>query len=111
MNLWIVAYTHKYGGAVWPRFQEDRPDRDEEIRELADSWEGEDGGDYLDIDGPFAVPDTDSSIAIEALQAIWARIEGDFGHPALVKLGPLGRLDGDIGTLANEALRQLGRLK
>ena len=39
-----------------------------------------------------------------ALEAIMARLEGNFDHPALVALGPLSTTTADIGTLASEAL-------
>jgi len=114
MKLWIVIWSHRCGLSAWPRYAKESPSEFEEIEELCKDyqWGGEEDGDYLDIEGPFdlpVTPDTGISIAIEALQAIWARIQGEFDHPALVKFGPLGMLDGDIGTISSEALAKLER--
>lgn len=47
--VWVVIYTHKYGTDVWVR--ETKPTVDDEIALLID-WEGEEQGDYLEINGP-----------------------------------------------------------
>lgn len=49
-----------------------------------------------------AVNEYDELVA--ALQAIRARLEGEFDHPALMAYGPLTTVTGDIGTIANAAL-------
>ncbi len=55
MKLWIVAYTHRHGADVWPRFAVERPSEEDEIDQLED-WEGEEGGDHLEVSGPFDLP-------------------------------------------------------
>ncbi len=41
---------------------------------------------------------------IAALEAIMARLKGEFDHPALMAIGPLSTTDADIGTIAEAAL-------
>lgn len=39
-----------------------------------------------------------------ALKAIRARLDGDFDNPHLMKFGTLGNAEGDIGTIASDAI-------
>lgn len=57
MQLYIVTYTHRHGLDVWPRFTSGSrpPSRKREISMLC-NWEDEEGGDFLEISGPFPVP-------------------------------------------------------
>lgn len=41
---------------------------------------------------------------LEALEAIQARINGDFDNPSLLKFGTLDKLDGDCGSIASAAI-------
>jgi len=56
--FWIVCYHHQQGMASWPVFCKDEPDLDYLLKtdqEFAGDWEGEDSGEYVDIDGPWYV--------------------------------------------------------
>lgn len=57
---------------------------------------------YADACLDAAAPDL-----LEALQAIRARLIGEFDHPALVKFGALTTTDGDIGSIVEAALAKV----
>lgn len=46
-----------------------------------------------------------NALLLAALQAIMARLEGEFDNPALMAIGPLTTTDADIGTIASAAIQ------
>ena len=46
---------------------------------------------------------------LEALQGIKARINGEYDHPALTKIGPLSSTWGDINTIITNAIANATR--
>lgn len=68
MQCYIVTYNNSRKTQVWPRFTANDappPSREAEIAELGDRWlgptwlGGQELGDYLEITGPWPVPEID----------------------------------------------------
>lgn len=103
MKLWLVQFTHRHGADTWPRFANKRPYAGEEIAELGDTWEGEEKGDYLEITGPFDMPQIDEFI--EALRLASAAINQT---PRFNVRGPLPRKDSyQIAAIIDALLRKV----
>lgn len=60
-QFWIVTYNHRHGQDSWPEWGSERPDLERVAADL-DDWEP-DKEEWLDLAGPFEVPEHRGSIA------------------------------------------------
>ena len=58
MKFWIILYHHRHGTDTWPVFSERKPTEKQIIESLED-WEGEVKNEWIEIVGPFTVPEND----------------------------------------------------
>ena len=65
-QFFIITYHHKHGFDTWPDFSAEPPGEDEVIAQLRETgdWDDEDEeriDTYIDITGPFAVPEKETN--------------------------------------------------
>ena len=92
MSLWIVQYHHRHGTDAWPIAAVKPPSQSDIIRGL-DDWEP-DKSEWLEVLGPFNVPNPAVRQLEDAHSRGWDSLEGAI-------LGHLGILDQECNGLEN----------